>query len=224
MASLRRPRIRRLSAPHWLTANHCLNTPPCLTPHNAAGPKTNSPFVLFRISRGTAIYIRRPGQLPIGQTAKARSGYRVQSLRKGHDRRCRTHPIHVAPLSTDQNRTSARHRRQHEERHDVPTPRIAILRLMAPLRRPRIRRLTALSVLFSLFPWFLGPCLLQWFNVLRLPSAPLLGSCVGKKWDSRYKDKSASSYGGSIMETILIVLLVLFLLGGGGWGYSRWRG
>jgi hypothetical protein len=26
------------------------------------------------------------------------------------------------------------------------------------------------------------------------------------------------------METILIVLLVLFLLGGGGWGYSRWRG
>ena len=26
------------------------------------------------------------------------------------------------------------------------------------------------------------------------------------------------------MSTILIVLLVLFLLGGGGWGYSRWRG
>jgi len=26
------------------------------------------------------------------------------------------------------------------------------------------------------------------------------------------------------METILIVLLVLFLLGGGGWGYSRYRG
>jgi hypothetical protein len=26
------------------------------------------------------------------------------------------------------------------------------------------------------------------------------------------------------METILIVLVVLFLLGGGGWGYSRWRG
>ncbi|MHB8502590.1 MAG: DUF3309 family protein [Candidatus Acidiferrales bacterium] len=25
------------------------------------------------------------------------------------------------------------------------------------------------------------------------------------------------------MGTILIVLLVLFLLGGGGWGYSRWR-
>jgi hypothetical protein len=26
------------------------------------------------------------------------------------------------------------------------------------------------------------------------------------------------------MSTLLIVLLVLFLLGGGGWGYSRWRG
>jgi hypothetical protein len=25
------------------------------------------------------------------------------------------------------------------------------------------------------------------------------------------------------METLLIVLLVVFLLGGGGWGYSRWR-
>jgi hypothetical protein len=32
------------------------------------------------------MYIRRPGQLPIGQTAKARSGYRVQSLRRGRDR------------------------------------------------------------------------------------------------------------------------------------------
>jgi hypothetical protein len=27
-----------------------------------------------------------------------------------------------------------------------------------------------------------------------------------------------------IMMTILIVLVVLFLIGGGGWGYSRWRG
>jgi hypothetical protein len=25
------------------------------------------------------------------------------------------------------------------------------------------------------------------------------------------------------METVLIILVVLFLLGGGGWGYSRWR-
>ena len=29
---------------------------------------------------------------------------------------------------------------------------------------------------------------------------------------------------GKNMMTILIVLLVLFVLGGGGWGYSRWRG
>ena len=29
---------------------------------------------------------------------------------------------------------------------------------------------------------------------------------------------------GYKMETIVIVLLVLFLLGGGGWGYSRYRG
>jgi hypothetical protein len=28
---------------------------------------------------------------------------------------------------------------------------------------------------------------------------------------------------GRDMEAILIVLLVVFLLGGGGWGYSRWR-
>jgi hypothetical protein len=61
--------------------------------------------------------------------------------------------------------------------------------------------------------------------VTRHPTDPLLGSCAGKKWDSRYKDESASSCdGGHKMETILIVLLVLFLLGGGGWGYSRWRG
>jgi hypothetical protein len=43
------------------------------------------------------MYIWRSGQLPIGQTAKARSGYRVQSLRKGRDRQCRTYPIHTVP-------------------------------------------------------------------------------------------------------------------------------
>jgi hypothetical protein len=26
------------------------------------------------------------------------------------------------------------------------------------------------------------------------------------------------------MSTLLVILLVLFVLGGGGWGYSRWRG
>jgi hypothetical protein len=38
------------------------------------------------------------------------------------------------------------------------------------------------------------------------------------------KVSPASSYKwGTTMETVLIVLVVLFLLGGGGWGYSRWR-
>ena len=29
---------------------------------------------------------------------------------------------------------------------------------------------------------------------------------------------------GEAMSTLVVVLLVLFVLGGGGWGYSRWRG
>jgi hypothetical protein len=33
----------------------------------------------------------------VGQTAKARSGYRVQSLRKGRDRQCRTYLIDSHP-------------------------------------------------------------------------------------------------------------------------------
>jgi high-affinity Fe2+/Pb2+ permease len=38
------------------------------------------------------------------------------------------------------------------------------------------------------------------------------------------KVSPASSYQVRYnMETVLIVLVVLFLLGGGGWGYSRWR-
>jgi hypothetical protein len=42
-------------------------------------------------------------------------------------------------------------------------------------------------------------------------------------------DRSKGQFGFLLqvrynMETVLIVLLVLFLLGGGGWGYSRWRG
>jgi hypothetical protein len=44
------------------------------------------------------MYNWRPGQLPIGQTAKARSGYRVQSLRKGRDRQYETNPTHVSPF------------------------------------------------------------------------------------------------------------------------------
>jgi hypothetical protein len=44
------------------------------------------------------------------------------------------------------------------------------------------------------------------------------------KRDDRYKGKSSFlSQMRYNMETVLIVLVVLFLLGGGGWGYSRWR-
>ena len=43
--------------------------------------------------------------------------------------------------------------------------------------------------------------------------SPLQRSVRRKSYKVRYN-----------METLLIVLLVVFLLGGGGWGYSRWRG
>ena len=36
-------------------------------------------------------------------------------------------------------------------------------------------------------------------------------------------DQASSDKRGYNMETILIILLVLFLVGGGGWGYTRWR-
>jgi high-affinity Fe2+/Pb2+ permease len=46
-----------------------------------------------------------------------------------------------------------------------------------------------------------------------------------KKRNDRYKGQSSFSLQARCnMETVLIVLVVLFLLGGGGWGYSRWRG
>jgi hypothetical protein len=46
-----------------------------------------------------------------------------------------------------------------------------------------------------------------------------------KKSDDRYKGQFSFLLQVRYkMETVLIVLLVLFLLGGGGWGYSRWRG
>jgi hypothetical protein len=45
-----------------------------------------------------------------------------------------------------------------------------------------------------------------------------------KKQDDHYKGHSRFlSQVRYNMETLLIVLLVLFLLGGGGFGYSRWR-
>jgi hypothetical protein len=46
-----------------------------------------------------------------------------------------------------------------------------------------------------------------------------------KKCDDRYKGHVSFFLQVRYkMETVLIVLLVVFLLGGGGWGYSRWRG
>jgi hypothetical protein len=40
-------------------------------------------------------HIWRSGQLPSVQTAKARSGYRVQSLQNGRDRQCRAHLMNI---------------------------------------------------------------------------------------------------------------------------------
>jgi hypothetical protein len=34
---------------------------------------------------------------------------------------------------------------------------------------------------------------------------------------------AGSDKRGYVMETILIIVVLVFLLGGGGWGYSRWR-
>jgi hypothetical protein len=54
-----------------------------------------------------------------------------------------------------------------------------------------------------------------------------------KRSDVRGSDESVAGQGAPlfltllrvrwIMDTLLIVLLVLFVLGGGGYGYSRWR-
>jgi hypothetical protein len=55
----------------------------------------------------------------------------------------------------------------------------------------------------------------------------LAASMIGNSKEARrtLQTDPASSYKrGYKMETVLIVLVVLFLIGGGGWGYSRWRG
>ena len=50
-----------------------------------------------------------------------------------------------------------------------------------------------------------------------------------RPWAWAPAETPRDQYGGELfgvrwaMETVLIVLLVLFVLGGGGWGYSRWR-
>jgi hypothetical protein len=46
----------------------------------------------------------------------------------------------------------------------------------------------------------------------------------GNQFDSSVDESSRLPLTrGLHMETILIVVLIVFLLGGGGWGYSRWR-
>ena len=52
------------------------------------------------------------------------------------------------------------------------------------------------------------------------PSIMLCSEEIGRLLQRSAQLSSTSEYN---METLLIVLLVLFLLGGGGWGYSRWR-
>jgi len=48
---------------------------------------------------------------------------------------------------------------------------------------------------------------------------------VVKKRNGRYKGQPSFllKMRHNVMETILIILLVVFLVGGGGWGYRRWR-
>ena len=127
-------------------------------------------------------YIWRPGQLPIGQTAKARSGYRVQSLRKGRGRQCRTYRIHAVssglvkiapPLYTAVDmRKGALGRTQGCQSQDGGCAQESEI---------------------SGFRGEAGAPGSRCSNVIRQPSGPPLGSCVGKKLDSRYKGRSASS-------------------------------
>src|ERR1017187_3743593 len=80
------------------------------------------------------MYIWRPGQLPIGQTAKARSGYRVQSLRKGRDRQCRTYPTHAAPSELVKIALPFYAAGGFDARRAMPNAKMISLRMMAPCR------------------------------------------------------------------------------------------
>ena len=60
---------------------------------------------------------------------------------------------------------------------------------------------------------------------LTLVSAPSIMLQM-EKWRDGHDDPSTDFLLRVVrrdMGTLVIVLLVLFLLGGGGWGYSRWR-
>jgi len=78
------------------------------------------------------MYIRRPGQLPIGQTAKALSGYRVQSLSKGRDRQCKTNPIHAMSSELVKIAPPSYIAGGFDERRATPNAKMTSLRMMAP--------------------------------------------------------------------------------------------
>src|ERR1700683_4021406 len=115
------------------------------------------------------IYTWRPGQLPIGQTAKARSGCRVQSLRKGRDRQCRTNPIHAVSSGL--------------VKIAPPLSTVVGMRKGA-LGRTRDRRSqdggSAQEAEIAGFRSVAGEPGSRCSNVIRQPSGPLLGSCVGR--------------------------------------------
>jgi hypothetical protein len=125
------------------------------------------------------MYIWRPGQLPTGQTAKARSGYRVQSLRMGRDRQCKTYPIYAVPS---------------ELVKIAPPLYTAVGMRNGAQGRTRDRRSqdggSAQEAEIAGFRGEAGAPGSRCSNVIRQKSGPLLGSCIGKKWGSRCKGGS----------------------------------
>ncbi len=62
---------------------------PIARPLGATSENVRAPVTCTHLAAGAAS--------KVGQTAKARSGYRVQSLHKGRDRQCRTYLIDCRP-------------------------------------------------------------------------------------------------------------------------------
>ena len=102
-----------------------------------------------RHSPDLGIYIWRPGQLPIGQTAKARSGYRVQSLRKGRDRQCRTHPINAVSPELVKIALPFYSAGGFDENRATPNAKMTGLRMMVPRRRPAAHARCAILTSFQ---------------------------------------------------------------------------
>jgi hypothetical protein len=74
----------------------------------------------------------RPGQLPIGQTAKARSGYRAQSRRGERYRHCRTCPMHAATSELVKIALPFNPTGGFDEKRGTPSTKMTSLRMMAP--------------------------------------------------------------------------------------------